>query len=91
LSDANCTAQGADLTGSATVTVSAQPVLKVVGYSNRTPVLMLDGTAGSRYALQGSTDLLQWMNLATNVAPYALPDPSATNLPYRFYRAFCVP
>jgi uncharacterized repeat protein (TIGR03806 family) len=56
--------------------------------------MVLSGTAGKTYVLQGSTDLFNWNPVVTNVAPsniFNLTDPGATSFNYRFYRAVQLP
>jgi Chitobiase/beta-hexosaminidase C-terminal domain len=56
--------------------------------------LSFAGVSGQAYILQGSTDLVHWIMLSTNVAPanrFQILDPSATNYPYRFYRVIELP
>ena len=63
-------------------------------FTNGTFVLQLAGTPGRSYALQASTNLLNWIWLSTNVpvaTPFTITDPSATNYTYRFYRAVELP
>jgi subtilase family serine protease len=52
-------------------------------------VLEVDGNLGSQYVLQGSTDLLHWINVTNftlwNV-PTLVPDEQALSFPQRFYR-----
>jgi len=52
--------------------------------------LQLAGTAGSRYFIQVSTNLIDWLSLGAIDAPGGLADyadPEAATLPRRFYRA----
>lgn len=59
-------------------------------YSNGVFQWPISGMAGGNYIFQGSTDLLNWVPLSTNLAPSSLLnliDPGATNYPHRFYRA----
>ncbi len=59
-------------------------------FSNGVFQLPASGLAGGNYIFQGSTDLLNWVSLSTNVAStplFNLVDPAATNFPHRFYRA----
>jgi hypothetical protein len=44
------------------------------------------GVAGQQYVVQGSTDLVHWINLATNTAPFEFVDPNASQFSQRFYR-----
>ncbi|MDB6064022.1 MAG: hypothetical protein JWR26_230, partial [Pedosphaera sp.] len=62
--------------------------------ANGTFQVQLSGAAGKSYVLQGSTDLVTWVPLSTNVpvaSPFTLSDPGATNYPHRFYRAIQLP
>ena len=56
--------------------------------------LQVSGTAGLHYILQGSTNLINWVSLNTNVpaaSPFYLIDPLATNFAARFYRTIQQP
>ena len=57
-------------------------------------IRQIAGAAGKTYLLQASTNLVDWTVIATNVAPagvFEITDASATNYPYRFYRAVKLP
>ena len=45
------------------------------------------GVPGFDYAVQTSTNLLDWVNLATNAAPFDFTDTITDAYPQRFYRA----
>lgn len=48
----------------------------------------VSGDAGQRYVVQASTNLLNWVSLQTNLAPFQFADTNAANFGRRFYRAF---
>jgi hypothetical protein len=67
-----------------------------LGFSSARPwttnglYLMLQGTIGPNYVIQASTNLLQWQSVTDIVStnsPVYFTDPTATNFPFRFYRA----
>jgi hypothetical protein len=45
------------------------------------------GVPGCNFILQASTNLINWVNLATNPSPFAVVDTDAGQYPRRFYRA----
>jgi hypothetical protein len=46
---------------------------------------------GFNYAIEASTNLEDWMPLATNTSPFTFVDGDATNFPARYYRAVYLP
>jgi len=49
------------------------------------------GTAGDEYTVQASTDLVHWVTLQTNAAPFNFVDSNASQFSHRFYRTFYNP
>ncbi len=61
------------------------------GFSNQVLQLGFTGIPGSNYVLQTTTNLINWVPLATNTAQtnqFIWFDWQATNYPHRFYRVF---
>jgi uncharacterized repeat protein (TIGR03806 family) len=79
----------------ATFTINPAPYFISAGYNSSNQFqLQVSGTAGLHYILQGSSDLLNWTPLSTNLplsTPFYLIDPVATNFSSRFYRALQQP
>jgi hypothetical protein len=48
------------------------------------------GVAGFKYAVEASTNLIDWVRLSTNTAPYTFVDDQAANFQLRFYRVVWV-
>jgi hypothetical protein len=48
----------------------------------------VSGDAGQRYVVQASTDLLNWISIQTNAAPFLFTDKNAAGFDRRFYRVF---
>ncbi len=60
-----------------------------VSLTNGTVHLFFGGVSGQTYVLQASTNLVDWLSVATNVAPsgvFEMTDPQAAQFQYRFYR-----
>jgi hypothetical protein len=49
------------------------------------------GVPGFNYAVQASTNLVDWETLITNASPFDFLDTDITNFPVRFYRAIYLP
>jgi hypothetical protein len=49
--------------------------------------LWIDGLPGSIYLVMASTNLANWVPLATNLSPFTFIDTNTAAFPYRFYRA----
>jgi hypothetical protein len=47
----------------------------------------ISGATGSQYVVQASTDLVHWVAIATNIAPFNFIDSNASQFKQRFYRA----
>jgi len=47
----------------------------------------VSGDASQQYVVQASTDLVNWVSLQTNTAPFTFTDPNAAAFSQRFYRA----
>lgn len=48
----------------------------------------VSGTAGAKYVVQASTNLVDWVSVQTNTAPFTFTDPDAGSYSQRFYRTF---
>jgi hypothetical protein len=51
----------------------------------------VSGTSGFEYAVEASTNLVNWVVLGTNTAPFIFVDPNAGQFKHRFYRAIYAP
>ncbi len=49
------------------------------------------GTAGQPYVVQASTNLVNWVSLQTNAAPFVFVDTNTASFQQRFYRTFNLP
>jgi len=49
------------------------------------------GVPGFNYAVQESTNLIDWISLLTNTSPFLFVDANATSSPVQFYRALYLP
>jgi hypothetical protein len=70
------------------------PRLSWLGLLNNAPVLRLSGAPGMAFAIDGSTNLLAWVPLKTNITTggyFDYVDTSAIGLPRRYYRGRWTP
>jgi hypothetical protein len=61
--------------------------LQIEGYANSQFSLNLMGVPGSSYVILASTNLVDWVPLQTNTAPFTFVDTNAASFNQRFYRA----
>ena len=70
------------------------PGLRVIGFLSRAPVIRVSGTPDENFALDCSTNLVNWAALKTNITTggsFDYTDSSAVGLSRRFYRGRWVP
>jgi hypothetical protein len=60
----------------------SQPV-----YANGQYAFYVSGTSGSQYVVQASTNLVDWVSVETNTAPFTFVDANAGQFTHQFYRA----
>lgn len=51
----------------------------------------ISGTAGTIYVVQASTNLVNWISIQTNAAPFTFMDPQTAGFKQRFFRTFSPP
>ena len=71
-----------------------QPQLALLGMVNGAPTLRLTGTGNNQFALEASTNFVNWLPLKTNImsgGSFDYVDDAAAGLSKRFYRARWVP
>jgi hypothetical protein len=74
------------------VYVTAAAMLNSFSFSADTGFqFQIAGVPGFNYAVQESTNLIDWVSLITNTAPFSFADTNAASLPQQFYRAISVP
>ena len=62
------------------------PVLEPFGIIG----ISVSGGNGSQYVVQTSTDLVNWVSLQTNTAPFIFYDVCSPDVPQFFYRTMCL-
>ena len=74
------------------VYVTASPTLNspVVSGGNQIQ-FYIAGVPGFKYGVQGSSNLIDWVSLFTNISPFTFTDTNAPNLQQRFYRSVYLP
>ena len=53
--------------------------------------LNITGVTGLNYAVQASTNMVDWVSLCTNAAPFSFEDSNMDIIPQRFYRSVYIP
>jgi hypothetical protein len=56
-------------------------------YANCQYAFYVSGTPGSQYVVQASTNLVNWVSVETNTAPFTFVDVNAAQFTHQFYRA----
>jgi hypothetical protein len=75
-----------------TLTVlSNPPSCTLTAFSSNGLQLQINGIAAIRYAIESSSNMLQWSSLATNTLPWTYSVARQGGIPTRFYRARWVP
>ena len=70
---------------------AASATLGSAAYANDQYAFVVSGAAGYKYIVQASTDLVNWVSLQTNTAPFAFVDTNAGQFSQRFYRSIFNP
>jgi hypothetical protein len=72
-------------------TPPAPPALSAYRYASGEFSFNLAGTTGSPYVVETSTNLVNWVPVLTNAAPFNFLDPNASKFSSRFYKAIPLP
>ncbi len=67
--------------------VAAPATLTTAGMVNGQFTFTVNGTAGSSYIVQSTTDFVNWTSVETNTAPFLFSDPNSSASGNKFYRA----
>jgi len=76
---------------SLTVYATAAGYLTPVAAANGTGKLQANGVPGFQYIVEASTDLVRWVTVQTNTAPFTFVDTAAGQFNQRFYRSVYAP
>ena len=73
-----------------TETIGVPLIVSITILNNHDTLLNCLGAAGAQHRIQTATNLVNWINLATNMArtdgTFQFEDTSAPSIRYRFYR-----
>ncbi len=78
-------------TAKLTVYATAAATLASTAHADGQYALMVAGVPGYQYVVQASTDMVNWVPLQTNTAPFTFVDTSASQFNQRFYRSVSLP
>ena len=77
----------ANPTDNFTVAPTSPATLTQAVYANGQYAFYVSGTPGSQYVVQASTNLVDWVSVETNTAPFTFVDVNAAQYTHQFYRA----
>ena len=83
----NWTSQAATLTVYATAAAKLSPATHASGQY----ALTVAGVPGYKYVVQASTNLVNWVPMQTNTAPFTFVDTNAGKFRQRYYRTVYTP
>ena len=72
-------------------TVAEPAVLSPAGFTTGQFALEVSGTTNAQYIVQASADLVNWVSVQTNTAPFRFVDTNVGQFNQRFYRTVSVP
>jgi hypothetical protein len=70
---------------------TAAASLNAVIHQNAGFAFAVSGVAGYTYVVEASTDMVNWVPLETNTAPFSFSDPNTGRFNHRFYRSVYFP
>jgi hypothetical protein len=70
---------------------AAAATLGPVAYANGQYAFVVAGASGYKYIVQASADLVNWVSIQTNTAPFRFVDTDAGQFSQRFYRSIFNP
>ena len=75
----------------ATTTLPMPATLAPAAHASGQFALNITGTSGVKYIVQASTDMVNWVPVQTNTAPFTYTDTQAGQFSQRFYRSMSAP
>ncbi|MGA2281384.1 MAG: Ig-like domain-containing protein [Verrucomicrobiota bacterium] len=78
-------------TAQLTVYATAAATLASTAHADGQYALIVAGVPGYQYVVQASTDLVNWVPVQTNTAPFTFVDTNASRFGQRFYRSVYAP
>jgi Divergent InlB B-repeat domain/Bacterial Ig domain len=70
---------------------AASATLDSAAYADGQYAFQVSGASGYKYLVQASTDLVNWVSIQTNTAPFTFVDTNAGQFDQRFYRSIFKP
>ena len=78
-------------TATLTVCATAAATLASAAHAGGQFALTVSGVSGYQYVVQVSTNMVSWVPLQTNTAPFTFVDTNAGKFSRRFYRSVSLP